>query len=66
MPVLIKGMNEQYNVGEDSLASVGRSMRKVCVNPASGMVTLVAKFTVQNVFVPSVSEHFCLSVTYMP
>lgn len=66
MPVLTKGKNEQNNVGEESLASVISSMRRVCVNPASEMVTLVAKYAVQNVFVSSVSVHFCLSLTYMP
>lgn len=66
MPVLTKGKNEQNTVGEESLASVMSSMRKLCVNPASGMVALVAKYADRNVFVSSVSEHFCLSVTYMP
>lgn len=46
MPVLTKDKNKPNNVGEDSLASVIRNIRKVCVSPASGMVTLVASYTV--------------------
>lgn len=39
MPVLTKGMNEGNNVDEDSLASVIRSMRKVCEPSHTGVVT---------------------------
>lgn len=57
MPVLTKGKNKQNNVDEDSLANVIRNIRKVCVNPASGMVTLVA-----NIQSEMCLSHLCLSI----
>lgn len=56
MLILTKGKNEQNNVGEDSLANVIRYVRKVCVNPASGMVT---QQTTQSEMCLS---HLCLSI----